>query len=143
MQYTFFPKFFGERKTGIFTAFITLVFAVLTGMVCGTAISGPLRHTRANTSISVHNAFYSGKVQQPQQQQLQTAATSNTCLQQQALMTSGEVIGGGNFVPVIPGVHSSPPPSTQEQQPQQSDSPSQSITMSADVLQVCMPLCDR
>ena len=142
MQCTFFPKFIGERKTGIFTAFVTLVFAVLTGMVCGTAISGSLCHTGANTTISVHNAFYSGKVQHPQQQ-LQTAATSNTCLQQQALMTSGDVSGGGNFVSVVPGVYSSSPPSTQEQQPQQSVSPSQPITMSADVLQVCMPLCDH
>ena len=143
MQCTFFLKFIGERKTGNFAQFITLVFAVLTGMVCGTAISGSLCHTRSNTSISVHNAFYSGKVQQPQQQQLQTAATSNTCLQQQALMTSGEVSGGSNFVSVVPGVYSSPPPSTQEQQPQQSVSPSQPITMSGDVLQVCMPLCDH
>ena len=55
-------------------------------------------------------------------------------------MTSGEVSGGGNFVSVVPGVYSSPPPSTQEQQ--QPVSPSQPITTSADVLQVCMPLCD-
>ena len=142
MQCTFFHKFIGERKTGIFTAFVTLVFAVLTGMVCGTAISGSLCYTGANNSISVHNAFYSGKVQQAQQQ-LQTAATSNTCLQQQALITSGEVSGGSNFASVVPGVYSSSPPSTQEQQPQQSVSPSQPITMSADVLQVCMPLCDH
>jgi len=142
MQCTFFPKFNGERKTGIFTAFITLVFAVLTGMVCGTAISGSLCHTGANTTISVHNAFYSGKVQQPQQQ-LQIAATSNTCLQQHALMTGGEVSGGGNFVSVVPGVYSSPLPCTQEQQQQQPVSPSQPITTSADVLQVCMPYCDR
>jgi len=139
MQCTFFPKFITERKMGIFTAFITLVFAVLTGMVCGTAISGSLCHTGANTTISVHNAFYSGKVQQPQQQ-LQTLATSHTCLQQQALLTGGEVTGCGNFVSVVPGIYSSPPPSTQEQQ--QPVSPSQPITTSADVLQVCMPLCE-
>ena len=58
-------------------------------------------------------------------------------------MTSGEVSGGGNFVSVVPGVYSTSPPSTQEQQQQQPISPSQPITTSADVLQVCMPLCDR
>jgi hypothetical protein len=126
---------------GIFIKFITFVYALLTGMVCGTAISGPLCHPGANTTISVHNAFYSGKVQQPHQQ-LQTATTSNMCLQQQALMTSGEVSGSGNFVSVVPGVYSSPPPCTQEQQQQQPVSLSQPITTSADVLQVCMPLCD-
>jgi hypothetical protein len=125
----------------IFVTFISLFLAVLTGMVCGTAISGSLCHPGANTTISVHNAFYSGKVQQPQQQ-LQTAAVSNTCLQQQALMTSGEVSGGGNFVSVAPGVYSSPPPSTQDQQQQQPVSPSQPISTSADVLQVCMSLYD-
>jgi hypothetical protein len=139
MQCTCFPKFITERKKGIFISFLTLVYAVLTGIVCGTAISGSLCHTGANTTISVHNAFYSGKVQQPQQQ-LQTAATSNTCLQQQALVTSGVVSGGGNFVSVVPGVYSSPPPPTEEQQHQQTVSLSQPITKSADVLQVCMPL---
>lgn len=119
--------------------FLTLVLIVLTGIVCGTAISGPLCHPGANTTISVHNAFYTGKVQQPQQQ-VQTAAASNTCLQQQAMMTSVEVSGGGNFVSVAPGVYSSPPPSTQDQQQQQPVSPSQPITTSADVLQVCMLL---
>jgi hypothetical protein len=103
-------------------------------MVCGSAIPGPLFHPGSNATISVHNAFYTGKLQQPQQQ-LPSAATSNTCLQQQA---SGEVSGSGNFVSMAPGVYSSPPPSTQIQQ--QPVSPSQPITTSADVLQVCTTL---
>jgi hypothetical protein len=112
----------------------------LTGMVCGSAISGPLFHPGPNTTISVHNAFYTGKIQQSQQP-LQTSAASNACLQQQALMANGEVSSGGNFVSVASGVYSSPPHLTQVQQQQQPVSPSQPITASSDVLQVCILLC--
>jgi hypothetical protein len=120
--------------------FTTSVTSVLTGMVCGSAISGPLFHPGTNTTISVHNAFYTGKVQQAQQQ-LQSAVASSTCIQQQALMATGEMSGSGNFVSVAPGVYSSSPPSTQVQQ--QPVSPSQPITTSADVLQVCTLLCSQ
>jgi hypothetical protein len=120
-----------------FLGFIPSVLTVLTGMVCGSAISGPLFHPGPNTTISVHNAFYTGKVQHSQQQ-LQTSAASSTCLQQQAVTAGGEVSSGGNYVSVAPGVYASPPHFTQVQQQQQPVSPSQPITASADVLQVCM-----
>jgi hypothetical protein len=108
-------------------------------MVCGSAMSGPLFHPGPNTAISVHNAFYTGKVQQAQQ--LPNAVANNTCLQQQqqALMATGEMSRSANFVSVAPGVYPSPPPSTQVQQ--QLVPTSQPITTSADVLQVCTLLC--